>query len=254
MDGVRPEVAGASVSGTVLTLTFDEALGAAGSLANGAFTVKRTPAGGGGEETVSLSGTEGPAIDGATVRLTLAQAVVATDTGVKVSYEAPAAGSANRLVDAAGNEAADFADQAVRNASGPVVAVSSSAGRGGSYAIGDTIELTATFAEAVTVTTAASGGQVVGPRIALQVGTATRHAVYAAGSGSTALVFGYPVAEGDADGDGIAVAANALENHAGSSITVSSDGTAATAWSTRRWRRSRATRWTGCARRWPARR
>ena len=36
--------------------------------------------------------------------LTLASAVVVSDTGVKVSYEAPATGSDNRLKDAADNE------------------------------------------------------------------------------------------------------------------------------------------------------
>ena len=51
-----------------------------------------------------LSGT--PSISGAVVTLTLAQAVVATDTGVKVSYEAPTTGSGNRIVDTVGNEAA----------------------------------------------------------------------------------------------------------------------------------------------------
>ena len=123
--------------------------------------------------------------------LTLASAVVATDSGVKVSYEASRRrGSGNRIVDAAGNEAADFTDQAVRNTSGPLVAVSSGAGTDKTYAIGDTISLTATFPEAVTVTTGTSGAEVVGPRIALTVGTATRHAVYASSSSTTtALVF-----------------------------------------------------------------
>ena len=224
VDGVRPAVDRASVSGTALAITFEEALGAAASLANSAFTVKRTRAG--TEETVSLSGS--PSISGAVVTLTLAQAVVATDTGVKVSYEAPTTGSGNRIVDAAGNEAAGFDDEAVRNASGPVVAVSSGAGADVTYAIGDTISLKATFPEAVTVTTGMSGAEVVGPRIALRVGTATGHAVYASGSSGTALVFEYEVAEGDADGDGIAVGANALRNHGGSAVALSADGTAAT--------------------------
>ena len=89
------------------------------------------------------------------------------------------------------------------------------------------ISLQATFPEAVTVTTGMSGAEVVGPRIAFTVGTASRHAVYASGSPGTALVFEYEVAAGDADGDGIAVAANALANHGGSAIALSSDGTAA---------------------------
>ena len=40
--------------------------------------------------------------------LTLAQAVVSTDTDVKVSYAKPATGSDNTLKDAAGNEVADL--------------------------------------------------------------------------------------------------------------------------------------------------
>ena len=127
MDGVRPAVTGATVNGTALTITFEETLGAAANLANTAFTVKKKPAGG-SEQTVSLSGSVSPSISGATVTLTLASAVVATDSGVKVSYGKPTTGSGNRIVDAAGNEAAGFTDQAVRNTSGPLVAVSSGAG------------------------------------------------------------------------------------------------------------------------------
>ena len=123
----------ASVSGTALTLTFDEALGAAASLANGSFTVKRTPAAG-SEQTVSLSGT--PSINGATVTLTLSAAVTATDTGVKVSYAVPTTGSANRLVDAAGNTAAAFTDTTVTNATGPALTVP-----GGELVGGDGLDL-----------------------------------------------------------------------------------------------------------------
>ena len=209
VDGVRPTLKSAAVSGTTLTLTFNEALGAAASLANTAFTVKRTRAG--TEETVSLSGT--PSISDTTVSLTLAAAVTATDTGVKVSYAVPTTGSANRLVDAAGNTAAAFTDSAVTNATGPALtslAVSSDAGTDSTYAIGDVISLKATFNVAVTVDTAAGT-----PRIAFTVGTATKHAVYASGSGTAALVFSYTVAAGDEDTDGIAVAANALELNGG---------------------------------------
>jgi len=107
-----PVLAGASVAGTTLTLTFSEALGAAGSLASSAFTVKKTPQGG-SEETVSLSGS--PAISGTTVGLTLANAVQDTDTGVKVSYARPGSGTNNKLVDTGGAEVADFTDKWVMN-------------------------------------------------------------------------------------------------------------------------------------------
>ena len=99
---------------------------------------------------MSLAGS--PSVSGSVVTLTLGAAVVATDTGVKVSYTKPATGPGNRIVDAPGNEAATFADQAVTNASGPVVAVSSDAGTDDTYAIGDTISFKATFGTSVTVT------------------------------------------------------------------------------------------------------
>ena len=222
VDGVRPTLDGATVSATTLTLTFDETLGTAASLANASFTVKKTPQGG-AEQTVSLSGTVAPAISARTVTLTLTDAVVATDTGVKVSYTVPTTGTGNKLVDGAGNAAAAFTDQSVTNASGPTVVVSSTAGTDSTYAIGDAIALTATFSGAVTVTTATSGGAVVGPRIALTVGSATRHAVYASGSGTKALVFHYTVAEGDEDTDGIAVGADALALNGGAIDDASSN-------------------------------
>ena len=107
-----PVLLGASVTGTALSLTFSEPLGAAGSLANGAFTVKKTPQGG-SEEAVSLSGS--PAISGSTLTLTLAGAVLDTDAGVKVSYAKPPTGANNKLVDAGGAVAADFTDESVKN-------------------------------------------------------------------------------------------------------------------------------------------
>ena len=47
--------------------------------------------------------------------LTLATAVTATDTAVKVAYAKPTSGSANKLRDRFGNETATFPDQAVTN-------------------------------------------------------------------------------------------------------------------------------------------
>ena len=110
-DTTAPTANGATVNGTTLVITFNEALAAAANLANGAFTVKKTPSGG-SEETVALSGS--PAISGATVTLTLAVAVVSTDT-VTVSYTRPTSGTANALEDAAGNEAASFTNRTVTN-------------------------------------------------------------------------------------------------------------------------------------------
>ena len=110
VDARLPMLSAASTNGATLILIFDEALGASASLANGAFTVKKTPQGG-TEQDVSLSGS--PAISGATVTLTLAAPVLETDTDVKVSYAKPTSGTGNRLRDEAGNEVASFSDQAV---------------------------------------------------------------------------------------------------------------------------------------------
>ena len=110
VDGVRPTVSHAVVAGTTLTVIFNENLAAAASLANGAFEVKKTPSGG-SETTVALSGS--PSLSGAKVTLTLASAVLDSDTGVKVSYARPAQGTGNKLVDTAGNEVASFANRSV---------------------------------------------------------------------------------------------------------------------------------------------
>ena len=67
------------------------------------------------ESEVTLSGS--PSISGSRVTLTLAAAVAATDTNIKVSYEKPTTGANNKLVDKFTNEVADFTDHAVtRNA------------------------------------------------------------------------------------------------------------------------------------------
>ena len=137
VDTTPPTLSAATVDGARLTLTFSETLGAAASLANGVFTVQKTPQGG-TEQNVSLSGS--PAISGATVTLTLANEVLVTDTDVKVSYGKPTAGAGNRLRDAAGNEVASFSDEPVTNGS---------KSPGVELAHVDGAELTITFDEAL---------------------------------------------------------------------------------------------------------
>ena len=117
-DTAGPTLVEATVNGTSLVMTFNEELAAAASLANSAFTVKK----GSGGTTQTLSGS--PSISGSTVTLTLATAVTATDTDVKVLYTKPSTGTANKLVDTFGNEAATFtADQDVGNLLGPRVSI-----------------------------------------------------------------------------------------------------------------------------------
>ena len=70
------------------------------------------------------------------------------------------------------------------------------------YKSGETIQATVAFSMPVTVT-----GM---PQLALSVGTQTLQATYVQGTGTRRLVFEYMVRSGDADLDGIAIAADSL--------------------------------------------
>ena len=87
-------------------------MAAASSLAYSAFAVKKTVSGSTTPTAVTLAGT--PWISDATVTLTLASAVLSTDT-VTVSYTKPNTGTYNKLADATGHEVASFTDDAVTN-------------------------------------------------------------------------------------------------------------------------------------------
>ena len=101
----------------------------------------------------------------------------------------------------------------VTRATTPIITgieLTSNAGDDGVYAIGDAIEATVTFSEAVIVT-----GR---PQLALTVGPQTRQAVYARGSDSTELVFSYTVIVGDSDNDGVSIDPNVLTHVTDSTI------------------------------------
>ena len=73
------------------------------------------------------------------------------------------------------------------------------------YDTGATVEVTATFDEAVDVSTSDS------PVLPLEIGANTRDATYvAADSTTTKLVFGYTVVAGDRDGDGVTIGRDTL--------------------------------------------
>ena len=105
VDDVAPVLAGASVDGAAVTLTFSEALDESSVPPAGAFAV-----------TVGTAsrGVSGVSVDGRATLLTLASPVTADET-VEVTYTVPAEGSA-RIRDTAGNAAAGFSRQAVTNA------------------------------------------------------------------------------------------------------------------------------------------
>ena len=108
VDGVKPVLQTAAVTGTTLILTYDEALDNTGSssLAS-AFTVALAT---GTAPTVSTV-----AVSGQAVTLTLSQAVLSEDM-VTLSYTAPTGTDATPIRDIVGNAADNFTSEAVTNA------------------------------------------------------------------------------------------------------------------------------------------
>ena len=104
-----PELATATVYGTTLTLTYDEALDENSEPSSDAFSV-----------TVGGTGraVDGVSVSGSSVTLTLGSAVASGAT-VTVSYTAPTDAAAPRIQDEAGNPAASFSDQDVENKTPP---------------------------------------------------------------------------------------------------------------------------------------
>ena len=92
------------------------------------------------------------------------------------------------------------------------VAISSDAGDDDIYALGDTIQLTATFSEAMDVDT--SNGT---PRLKIKMAPTWGEfwADYSGGSGTTTLTFDYTVVKPNTSPGGIAVLANTLELNGG---------------------------------------
>ena len=107
-DKRMPMFSSASVNGTTLEMTFDEALDAGSAPAGSAFTVSATPEGGSAR---NIAGTGTASIDGMTATVTLADAVSHGET-VTVSYAKPAS---NPLRDPAENEAAGFSGKEADN-------------------------------------------------------------------------------------------------------------------------------------------
>ena len=101
-----------------------------------------------------------------------------------------------------------------------VALVSKPVDGGDTYKSGEKIEAAVTFSKPVTVT-----GTVTGPpQLELTVGTQTRQAAYARGTGTNRLVFEYTVQSGDTDtDDGIAIGANSLA-HGTAGAIVDADG------------------------------
>ena len=80
---------------------------------------------------------------------------------------------------------------------------SPASGQNGTYKLNDTLDVTVTFSEAVTVTGT--------PQVDLTIGSTVRQADYESGSTTAQLLFQYPVQAADEDSDGASIDANGLK-------------------------------------------
>ena len=209
VDGIRPTVSSASVNGDTLTLTFSEALNADSTPPPSAFTV-----GLGSGLALPVASV---VVDGTTTTLTLSAPLPGSHV-VTLDYTPPTGTNAEPLEDAVGNDALALDDQAVTNygtAAGiESLAITSTPGNyhssGKIYGPTETIAVTVTFNEAVTVN---EGGGT--PSLELDLSGTAAPAVYRRGSGTTELVFERVVTDTDATRHGIAIGAHKLELNGG---------------------------------------
>jgi hypothetical protein len=82
----------------------------------------------------------------------------------------------------------------------------------GTYIVGQNLDFTVVFSEAVAVTGT--------PRLQLTIGSTTQYATYQSGTGTSTLVFRYTVQSGDLDSDGIAVASTSIDLNGGTITDV----------------------------------
>ena len=180
VDGIKPVLWTAAVHGTQLVLTYNDTIWLYSQTPASAYTVMVNNA---MREVSAVS------ISDRFVTLSLASAVETTDQ-VTVSYTV----GTRPIRDKAGNIVAALIDQAVTTSAPSVssLEISSAPAARHTYAGGDVIELRVTFSESVTVTGT--------PQLFLSFsgrgGSYERAAQYVTGSGTTALVFRYAVAEG----------------------------------------------------------
>ena len=205
VDGIRPTVSSASVDGNTLTLTWSEALNADSTPPPSAFTV--------GLGSGTALPVDSVVVGGTTTTLTL-PASLPGNRVVTLDYTPPTGTNAEPLEDAVGNDVKALDDQGVLNVGDnpgiESVAITSTPGNyhwsGKIYGPGETVAVTVTFSEAVTVN---EGGGTPSLELGFS-GTATP-ALYRRGSGTTELVFERIVSGTDTSRHGIAIGAHKLE-------------------------------------------
>ena len=130
------------------------------------------------------------------------------DVTVRVPADAAVDGANIGNVEGSETFAVDTRTPTVRT-----VEISSNPGTDGTYAAGDEILVTVTFSETVDVEGT--------PQLRLRVGSRTRTAGYLRGTDTAALVFGYEVADGDEDTDGVSIEAGRIALNGG---TIEDEG------------------------------
>ena len=218
VDGIRPtlvttgsDAPKTSTDGTQVILTFSEDIGAV-SLSDIDVTANSTS---GYEQGATVSRS------GRTVTLTLLSPSLTIAAGWAVTVEL----SADAVDDAAGNGNLALAATTVTNAVGTTtaptvsgVALTSAPGSDNTYAIGDAVEATVTFSEAVDITGS--------PQLELNFNGTAKAAACATGTNTTTMACSYTVLVGEEAPNGVAIAANKLTGgtiYATGSTTTSAD-------------------------------
>ena len=201
VDDAAPALSSATVNGATLRLTYDEPVDGSSTPASGDFTVS------GGDHTRTVTRVS---VSGSTVLLTLDPGAEHLESGIRVSYTP----GANPIRDVPGNQAEGLSREPVTNETPDTtppevssLAISSNPGSDQTYAAEDVIEVMVSFNETVKVEGT--------PRLRLRVGSRNRPADYLSGTDTAVLVFGYEVADGDEDTDGVSVEANRLTLNGG---------------------------------------
>ena len=220
-----------SPNGRYLTIRDIQTLGQGGSL-----TLRLIEDSAGG-----ASGNTGPSfrssqVSGTQLKMTfdatLSQGLTPPGGSFKVTV-APDGGARGKVEAFAGEPVAQGAPDTPPDdeteAAGPAaaaVAVISDAGEDNTYALGDTIDVQVTFDAAVDVDTTGGTPQLT---IRMDPDYGAKHAVYASGSGTTALVFTFEVVEPNLSTAGIAVIENTLALNGGTIRSAANGADAALA-------------------------
>ena len=212
VDGIRPtlvttspDAPTTSTDGETVVLVFSEAIS---TVSHSDITIQANSV---------TAATSAASKTGTKVELTLTTALTDSTATITVALAADA------VEDNAENGNLALAATGVTNAVGSTtaptvsgVALTSDPGSDNTYAIGDSVEATVTFSEAVDITGT--------PQLALDFDGTAKGATCATGMNTTTMVCSYTVVENDSAPNGVAIAANTLT---GGTITATGSTTAA---------------------------